>query len=87
MICLAIAFGTFVGYGTEFRDGASDIIGEMTERLLEGNAIPVDLDSRIMKLSPVERIRVIIFLRRSGLYNGPGWSIDELLSSDRIYEE
>lgn len=33
-----------------------------------------------MALPPAERIEVLIFMRRSGMLTGPGWTIDQLLA-------
>jgi hypothetical protein len=59
------------------RDG---LIAEATDLLLNGEPLPSDLDSRLMQLSPADRIEVLVFLRRSGLLTGPGWTIDRLLA-------
>jgi len=62
------------------RDG---LIRDATERLLYGEPLPADIDDRLMRLSPVDRIEVLIFLRRSGMLSGPGWSIERLLAPAR----
>ena len=59
------------------RDG---LIEEATDLLLSGEALPPDIDLRLMELSPAERIEVLIFLRRSGMLTTPGWTIDRLLA-------
>lgn len=60
------------------------LIQEATELLLEGLPLPADMDARLMKLSPAERIEVLIFLRRSGMLTGPGWTIDRLLAPNTM---
>ena len=59
------------------RDG---VIEESTDLMLSGEALPTDIDLRLMELSPAERIEVLIFLRRSGMLTTPGWTIDRLLA-------
>ena len=51
-----------------------------TDLLLSGEALPPDIDLRLMELPPDERIEVLIFLRRSGMLTTPGWTIDRLLA-------
>ena len=62
--------------GAITRDG---LIRDATERMLNGEALPRDLDERLMRLPPAERIEVMVFLRRSGMLVGPGWPADRLL--------
>ena len=56
------------------------LIQEATNLLLSGEKLPPDLDLRLMELAPTDRIEVLIFLRRSGMLTGPGWTIDRLLA-------
>ncbi|SMO74172.1 hypothetical protein [Paracoccus laeviglucosivorans] len=60
--------------------GAAPMIAEATEWLLEGQPLPADLDARLRLLAPSERMRVIVFLRRSGMLSGAGWAVDDLLA-------
>ncbi|SFA45238.1 hypothetical protein SAMN04487972_1047 [Paracoccus halophilus] len=55
------------------------LIREVTNLLLNGEALPPDLDARLMALAPADRIEVLIFLRRSGMLTGPSWSSERLL--------
>lgn len=56
-------------------------IDRMIELLLDGENLPVDIKRQIMELDPNERFNAIIFLRRSGLLDGPAWPLDELLEA------
>lgn len=60
------------------------LIQEATDHLLNGESLPADIDARLMALSPADRIEVLIFLRRSGMMTGPGWTADRLLSPATI---
>ncbi|REF67743.1 MULTISPECIES: hypothetical protein [Paracoccus] len=66
--------------GAPTRDG---LIREATDRLLYGEPLPADMGDRLMRLSPADRIEVLIFLRRSGMLAGPAWSIERLLEPAR----
>lgn len=63
-----------------------NLIREVTELLLSGGSLPADIDARLMAVAPVERIEVLIFLRRSGMMDGPGWTADRLLAPVRTGE-
>lgn len=63
-----------------------NLIREVTELLLSGDSLPADIDARLMAVPPVERIEVLIFLRRSGMMDGPGWTADRLLAPVRTGE-
>ncbi|KRW96618.1 hypothetical protein O4J55_03925 [Paracoccus sp. PXZ] len=63
------------------RDG---MIRDATERLLYGEPLPADLEDRLMRLAPPDRIEVLIFLRRSGMLAGPAWTTERLLAPARI---
>lgn len=63
------------------------LIQEATDHLLNGEPLPADIDARLMALSPADRIEVLIFLRRSGMMAGPGWTADRLLSPATIGEQ
>ena len=76
LLSAALAAGT-PQVGQPTRGG---LIAEATDLLLNGEPLPSDLDSRLMQLSPADRIEVLVFLRRSGLLTGPGWTIDRLLA-------
>jgi len=56
------------------------LIREATEWLLNGEDLPRDLDERLMRLSPSDRIEALVFLRRSGMLIGPAWSAERLLA-------
>lgn len=59
---------------------ADALIAQATEWLLAGEDLPVDMDLRLRRLPPDQRIRVLVFLRRSGMFTGPEWPIDKLLA-------
>ena len=77
LISAAVAGGAPSAGVPPTRDG---LIEEATDLLLSGEALPPDIDLRLMELSPAERIEVLIFLRRSGMLTTPGWTIDRLLA-------
>lgn len=77
LIATALAAGAPSGNAASARD---DLIQEATELLLSGEALPPDINLRLMELAPADRIEVLIFLRRSGMLTGPGWPIDRLLA-------
>jgi len=56
------------------------MVSDAKDRLLHGEPLPSDLDERLMRLNPSDRIEVLIFLRRSGLLSGPAWPADRLLA-------
>ena len=59
------------------RDG---LIADASDLLLTREPLHSDLDTRLMQISAADRIEVLVFLRRSGLLTGPGWTIDRLLA-------
>ncbi|MFT4013899.1 MAG: hypothetical protein QM682_10940 [Paracoccus sp. (in: a-proteobacteria)] len=59
---------------------ADALIAQVTQLLLEGKALPPDLNRDLRALEPPDRLRVLIFLRRSGMFKGPDWSADDLLA-------
>ncbi len=59
---------------------AESMIAEATDWLLNGEELPADTDARLRRLEPAERVRVLVFLRRSGMFSGPDWTIDRLLA-------
>lgn len=63
------------------------LIREATELLLNGEPLPADIDVRLMALPPADRIEVLIFLRRAGMIDGPGWATDRLLAPVRTGEQ
>lgn len=61
---------------------ANDIdkfVQEMTNIVLDGGALPNDIQEKVEILQPADRYMAIVFLRRSGLMTGAAWSVDELL--------
>ena len=60
--------------------GAEAVIADAQERLLAGEPLPADLDQRLRRLDPVERLRVLVFLRRSGMLTDPGRDAGWLLA-------
>lgn len=56
------------------------LIRDATERLLNGEDLPRDMDEKLLRLGPSDRIEVLIFLRRSGMMVGPAWGADRLLA-------
>lgn len=83
MLVLSTALAAASVDGTWTRDA---IIRDAKERLLNGETLPPDLDERLMRLPPADRIEVLIFLRRSGMMNGPGWTSERLLAPARTGE-
>ena len=77
LISAALAGGAPPSSVAPTRDG---LIQEVTDLLLSGEALPPDMELRLMALLPAERIEVLIFMRRSGMLTGPGWTIDQLLA-------
>ena len=77
LISAALAGGALPGSAAPTRDG---LIQEATDLLLSGEALPPDMELRLMALPPAERIEVLIFMRRSGMLTTPGWTIDRLLA-------
>ena len=61
LISAALAGGAPSAGVPPTRDG---LIEEATDLLLSGEALPPDIDLRLMELSPAERIEVLIFLPR-----------------------
>lgn len=59
---------------------ADAMIAQAKDWLLNGEALPPDMDSRLRRLPPGERMRVLVFLRRSGMFSGPDWTIDKILA-------
>ena len=77
LISAALAGGAPSANAPPTRDS---MIQDATDLLLSGEALPKDIELRLMQLAPAERIEVLIFLRRSGMLKGPGWPIDRLLA-------
>lgn len=82
MTSLSAIFVMFVAFSNESEVNKGAIIKEMTERLLDGQVAPANIESRLMQLDLADRIEVVIFLRRAGLLSGRSLSVDRLL-----YEE
>ncbi|RDW12372.1 hypothetical protein [Paracoccus thiocyanatus] len=80
MILSAALAAEPAGQAAPTRDG---LIRDATQRLLYGEPLPADIDDQLMRLSPPDRIEVLIFLRRSGMLAGPAWSIERLLEPAR----
>ena len=47
--------------------------------ILDGRDLPRDYRSRLLKMSPADRLQAIIFLRRSGLLKGDIWDLEDIL--------
>ena len=77
LVSAALAGGMPQAAQAPTRDG---LIAEATDLMLNGEQLPPDLDVRLMQLAPADRIEVLIFMRRSGMLTGPGWTIDQLLA-------
>lgn len=56
------------------------LIRDATDWLLNGEDLPRDIDERLMRLSPSDRVEALVFLRRSGMMIGPAWSVERLLA-------
>lgn len=56
------------------------LIAQATDWLLNGESLPPDMDRRLQSLPPGERMRVLVFLRRSGMFTGADWSIEKILA-------
>jgi hypothetical protein len=79
-LILSAALAEAAAGGVPTREG---MIRDATDRLLYDEPLPADIDDRLMRLSPSDRIEVLIFLRRSGMLIGPAWSIERLLEPAR----
>ncbi|MTH36554.1 hypothetical protein GL279_18365 [Paracoccus limosus] len=80
MIRALLMSAALSGAGANAPAEADALIAQATEWLLAGEDLPVDMDLRLRRLPPEERIRVLVFLRRSGMFTGPDWPIDKLLA-------
>ncbi|WP_233253277.1 hypothetical protein [Paracoccus binzhouensis] len=83
MLILSTALAAASLEGSWTRDA---MIRDAKERLLNGEDLPPELDERLMRLPPADRIEVLIFLRRSGMMTGPGWTAERLLAPARTGE-
>lgn len=81
MILLSIAFAASLATTNEQIATKADILNEMTQRLLDGESVPRNIETRLMVLEPAERFEVVVFLRRSGLLVGKSLSVDRLLGA------
>lgn len=61
-------------------DPAAILIEDARSRLLNGDPLPVDIDTSLRRLPPAQRLRVLVFLRRSGMLETPGWTVEQLLA-------
>lgn len=57
-----------------------DFLREATAWLLNGDAMPSDIDHRLMQLEPSDRVEALVFLRRSGLLTTQAWPVDRMLA-------
>lgn len=80
MIALSFLFAMSMALANEPVATKTDILDEMTRRLLDGQMAPGNIETRLMALPPAERFEVIMFLRRSGLLTGKSLSVDRLLT-------
>ena len=62
-------------------DTAEGLIAEARDHLLNGEPLPPDMNLRLRRLDPAPRLRVLIFLRRAGIFEGPGWTAEMLLAA------
>lgn len=60
-------------------DDLADYRDRATQRLLDGQSLPPDYRFELMRMPPARRFEAIVFLRRSGLLTGPGWTAEDLL--------
>lgn len=58
---------------------AQSLIDEATTLLLAGRDLPRDMRLRLLALEPGDRIRVIAYLRRTGMMKGAVWPAGDLL--------
>ena len=87
MILAAVLSVALAGTEPPVDAGPADrLIGEATEWLLNGEDPPPDLDMRLRALAPADRLRVLVFLRRAGIYDHPGWTAEQLLAPARAPE-
>ncbi|MBD9526600.1 hypothetical protein [Paracoccus sp. PAR01] len=68
------------------QDSATALIADARGWLLSGEPLPKDMALRLQRLDPAARITVLVFLRRSGLMTGPGWSAEQILSPPDVPE-
>lgn len=80
MITILLLSGALAGAPAVDVGPRDALIRDATEWLLNGEDLPRDIDERLMRLSPSDRIEVLVFLRRSGMMIGPAWSADRLLA-------
>lgn len=80
MIAVFLLSATIAATPAVAVDTREALIREATGWLLNGDGLPRDIDERLMRLAPADRIEVMVFLRRSGLLVGPGWDADRLLA-------
>ncbi|MFH5775350.1 hypothetical protein [Paracoccus broussonetiae] len=77
LVAAALAAPPLVDTG---RDRAEALIAAATQDLLDGKPLDPGIDVDLRRLDPAGRLRVLIFLRRSGMLDGPGWTADMLLA-------
>lgn len=66
-------------------------LGAFTEEasgwLLDGETVPRDYRTRLMRMPPPERLQAIVFLRRAGLLTDDAWSLVDILKPASVPEE
>ncbi|MTE00022.1 hypothetical protein GIY56_06965 [Paracoccus sp. YIM 132242] len=58
---------------------AAALADEATGWLLEGEALPADYRTRLMRMPPEARLQALVFLRRAGLLTTDPWALSDVL--------
>lgn len=81
MIAALLVSAVLVGAGTlDAPDNADAMIEQITQWLLNGESLPADMPARLRRLQPADRMKALVFLRRSGMYDGATWSSEQILA-------
>lgn len=80
MITILLLSSTLASVPAGQEPARDALIRDATEWLLNGEDLPRDIDERLMRLPPSDRVEALVFLRRSGMLIGPAWTADRLLA-------
>ncbi|MFC3628541.1 hypothetical protein ACFOM8_03690 [Paracoccus angustae] len=58
---------------------AAALADEATDWLLEGESLPPDYRTRLMRMPPEARLQALVFLRRTGLLTTDPWTLSDVL--------